>query len=369
MNKPFGGAAAWAKILPVLALLTFLGACGGEDATQMGVAGAPVRTAKVEKGDMLRSIQAVGNVEASASVAITPRIKGEIIAVNFTEGENVLAGESILEIDPRPYRAELNQQQANLAKSRAQLHKARADRVRFGKLGRKGYISKETYEQAVTDAAVLEATVNADEAAVSRAELELSYCSIIAPISGRIGELRLHKGNMVKDNDTGPVCSIDTIAPCYIAFSVPEAHLPAILDYLGKGKVKITATPIGGKPSEGVLTLVGNQVDTKTGSIRLRGTFQNEDKRLWPGQFTEIKLPLGQLRDQLIIPSRAIQTGHDQTFVYAVGTDNKAELRKIRVLLDLDGKSAVEGELAPDEKVIVEGLVRITPGTLVRELD
>ncbi|MBD5641776.1 MAG: efflux RND transporter periplasmic adaptor subunit [Desulfovibrio sp.] len=369
MTRSGASALAGARILLGLALFGLLAACGGGDGASPGIVQAPVRTARVEKGDMQRAIQAVGNVEASASVAITPRIKGEIIAVNFTEGEDVTAGESILEIDPRPYRAELDQQQANLAKSRAQLHKARVDRARFGKLVKDGYISKDAYEQSVTDAAVLEATVEADAAAANRAELELSYCSVIAPISGRIGELRLHKGNMVKDNDTGPVCSIDTIAPCYIAFSVPEAYLSAILDHLARGQVRITATPIGGSPSEGTLTLVGNQVDTKTGSIRLRGTFQNEDKRLWPGQFAEIALPLGYLRDTLIIPSQAVQTGRDQTFVYVVGPDNRAEYRKIRVLMEHDGHAAVEGELAPDEKVIVEGLVRITPGIQVRELD
>lgn len=358
MNKAFWLACAFLCLV----------ACSGEKDPPRS-AHAPVRTAIVEKGDMPRILQAVGNVEASQSVAITPRVDGEIIAVNFTEGENVLAGESILEIDPRPYRADLEQKQANLARSRAQLRKALADRVRFGKLVRDGYISREAYEQSTTDAAVLAATVEADEAAVKRAELELSFCSIIAPISGRIGELRLHKGNMVKVNDTGAVCSIDTISPCYIAFSIPEAHLPVILDYLARGEVKLTATPVGGQPAVGTLTLVGNAVDTRTGSIRLRGTFQNDEKRLWPGQFAEIKLPLGKAMDKLIIPAQAIQTGRDQTFVYVVDKDSRAQFRKVTVLLEQDGRAAVEGELKPGEKVITEGLVRVTPGATVQELE
>lgn len=355
--------------LSVLLACFLLWGCSESGEAGRGEARAPVRTEIVEKGNIPRIIQAVGNVEASASVAITPRVDGEIVAVNFTEGEDVLAGESILEIDPRPYRADLDQKQANLVKSRAQLRKARADQNRYGKLVRDGYISREAYEQALTDTAVLEATVRADEAAVNRAELELSYCSIIAPISGRIGELRLHKGNMVRDNDTGSVCSIDTISPCYIAFSIPEVHLPVILDYIGKGQPEILAVPIGGSPASGTLTLVGNTVDTRTGSIRLRGSFQNTDKKLWPGQFAEIRLPLGELKDAMIVPGRAVQTGHDQSFVYVVGPDNRAEFRKVKVLLEHDGKVAVEGELAAGEKVITDGQVRISPGTAVEVLE
>lgn len=355
------------KVLLLLALL--LTACTSDESSKVAVPPAPVHVAEVETGTMPREINAVGNIQASASVSITPRVDGEIIAVNFTEGEEVLAGESILEIDPRPYAAILAEKRANLAKSRAQLHKAQRDRSRFGKLVREGYISREAFDQTATDAAALAATVEGDEAALRRAELDLSFCSIIAPISGRIGELKMHKGNMVKDNDTGPVCTIDTISPCYVIFSVPEAYLTAVLDRMEQGRLEVTATPIGGRPEKGKLNFVDNSVDQKTGAIRLRGIFDNASMRLWPGQFVEIKLPLGELDNALIVPDRAIQTGRDGAYVYVVEKDGTVSQRNISKLLEQGERTAVQGDLKPGERVVTEGMVRLGPGTKVEILD
>lgn len=365
MEKGINRHSPWLRLAALCLLLCSPCACSQDSGPDIGQA-APVHVAQARKGNLPRSIDAVGNVRASASVAITPRVAGEIVAVNFTEGQNVLAGESILEIDPRPYSATLAEKRANLLKSRAQLNKAQKDRSRFGRLVREGYISREAYDQTETDAAVLAATVEADAAAVRRAELDLSYCSIIAPISGRIGELKMHKGNMVKDNDTGPVCAIDTISPCYVDFSVPETHLGAIFDQLRAGELPVVATPIGGKSETGKLSLVDNSVDVKTGAIHLRATFANASGRLWPGQFVEIRLPLGEFANAVIVPDRAIQTGKDESYLYVVTPDNRAEYRKVRVLLARDGETAVEGQLEPGEQVITAGQVRLAPGLPVQ---
>lgn len=351
------------------ALFLFLCSCSGGDASQTAAPPAPVRLAFVEQGDMTRNLEAVGNVRASASVAITPRVDGEIVAVNFREGQDVKAGESILEIDPRPYAAALAEKKANLAKSRARLDKALRDRARFGKLVRNDFISREAYEQSVADAAALAATVSADEAAARQAELDLSFCSVRAPISGRIGELKIDRGNIFKSASGEPVCSISAISPCYASFSVPEAYLPAILEYSRKGSLPVTAIPTGGTAETGELNLVDNSVDTKTGSIRLRAFFENTDRRLWPGQFVEIDLPLGVIENVLIVPTNAIQRGREESFVYVVGPDNRAEYRKITKLLEHDGKTAVRGNLRPGEKVVTEGQIRLAPGSPVQPLD
>lgn len=349
-------------ICALITVSALIGACSG-DRKPEAAPPAPVRVAIVERGNMTHKLEAVGNVQPSASVSITPRVDGEIVAVNFTEGQEIKAGESILEIDPRPYAATIAEKRANLAKSRAQLRKAQRDRARYGKLVRDGYISQQAYDQTETDAESLHATVEADIAALKRAELDLSYCSILSPITGRIGELKMHKGNMVKNNDTGSVCTIDTIAPCHVFFSVPEAHLPAILDHSGKGSVIVTATPIGGVAEEGKLTLVDNSVDMKTGSIRLRATFENTQGRLWPGQFVEIRLPLEDYQNELIVPTQAIQTGRGESFVYVVDREGKADYRKVHRLLEQNGKSVVRGPLYPGEQVVIEGQVRLAPGS------
>lgn len=357
----------WTFCLCLLAPCVFAG-CSADKAPDAATP-APVHATAARRGDLGRTLDAVGNVRASASVAITPRVDGEIVAVNFTEGDDVICGESILEIDPRPYAAILAEKRANLHKSRAQLKKAQKDRARFAKLLREDYISREAFEQTETDAAVLKAAVEADAAAAARAELDLSYCSIIAPISGRIGELKMHKGNMVKDNDTGPVCTIDTISPCYVDFSVPETHLAAILERMRLEKLAVQAIPISGKAETGNMDLVDNSVDAKTGAIRLRASFENAAKHLWPGQFVEIKLPLGTLENALIVPTRAIQAGKDESYVYVATPDGRADYRKVRVLLEKDGESAIESEIAPGEMVITEGHVRLAPGLPVRILE
>lgn len=352
----------------LVALCVFAGACSGEQSPEPESV-APVRVALVEKGSMTRKLNAVGNVQPSASVSITPRVDGEIVAVNFTEGQDIKAGESILEIDPRPYAAILAEKRANLAKSRTQLRKAQRDRARYGKLVRDGYISQQAYDQTETDADALQATVEADVAALRRAELDLSYCSIISPITGRIGELKMHKGNMVKNNDTGSVCTIDTVSPCYVFFSVPEVHLPAILEQMNRGELIVAATPIGGEPQEGRLTLVDNSVDMKTGSIRLRATFGNHPRRLWPGQFVEISLPLESYEEELLVPTQAIQTGRGESFVYVVNEEGKADYRRVESLLEQDGKSVIRGALNPGERVVIEGQVRLAPGSRAHILD
>ncbi|MDD4702036.1 MAG: efflux RND transporter periplasmic adaptor subunit [Desulfovibrio sp.] len=349
-----------------LALLPALNGCFGDDKKASGPAPAPVRTAQVARADVPRLLHVVGNVRASASVAVRPRVAGEIQQVHFTEGQDVKEGQPLITIDPRPFEAILREKSGMLAKSQAQLNKALQDMARYGKLVGGGYVSREAYEQTSTHAAALRATVQSDKAAEESAALDLAYCTVVAPISGRVGALSVDKGNMVKSSDASPIVTIDTLSPIYVGFSVPEAHLPVILDRMTTESVPVTATPTGARPELGVLTLVENTVDTRTGTIRLRATFENADRHLWPGQFVQVELPLGMGEQVLTVPARAVQAGREESYVYVVDKDNHAAYRAVKPLFEYRGISVVEGPLSEGEQVVIEGQVRLAPGLPVK---
>lgn len=356
------------RYLCLLFFALLLLACTSEK-DKKGAPAAPVHTTHPTVSDLSRNINAVGNVRPSASVGLIPRSAGEIIAVNFTEGQNVQAGQPLLLIDPRPYEAALKEKRAILAKSQAQLAKAMDDQRRFGKLVSNGYVSREAYQQTATDASALRATVQADQAALENAALELEYCTIKAPISGRIGSLKVDKGNMVKSNSAEPIANIDALSPCYVTFSVPEAHLPAILAHMENDAITVLATPAGGATESGKLMLIENNVDEKTGTIKLRAVFDNKNQHLWPGQFVNVSLSLGKLQNVLMVPTRAIQPGRDGSYIYVVNDQGQAEYRQVEPIFESEGKTALEGDIKPEDLVVVEGQIRLSPGVPVNVLD
>lgn len=345
----------------LLAGLLFSGCSGGKDERKAGNA-APVTVAKAEQKDMERVLQVVGNVMASATVGVKTRVTGELQAVHFTEGDYVQQGQKLFTIDPRPFEAALREAEGRLQKDFAQLRKAEEDMRRYSKLVGEGYVSREAYDQAATDAAALRATVQADKAAVENAALQLEYCTIISPISGRAGDIKSDRGNMIKANSDEPMLTIDTLQPIYVSFAVPEAHLAVILERQRQGNIRVTARPQGGEPVTGELTFIANTVDTRTGTIKLRGTFSNEDRKLWPGQFVEVGLALGVMENAVVIPSRAVQAGREESFVYVITKDNKAEYRKVVVALEAQGQSVISSGLQKDEVVATAGQVRLAPG-------
>ncbi|MDR2821195.1 MAG: efflux RND transporter periplasmic adaptor subunit [Desulfovibrio sp.] len=351
-------------------LLVFflLSACSGGEDTSSGPPPAPVHVAQVKRADVPRLLHMVGNVRSSATVGVKPRVTGEIQEIHFTEGQNVQEGQPLITIDPRPFEAVLREKQGLLAKSTAQLNKARDDMQRYGKLVGSGYVSREAYDKTVTEEAAFKATVQSDLAAVESAALDLSYCNVITPISGRVGALNVDKGNMVKTADASPVVTIDTLTPIYVVFSVPESHLSIIQERMRLEPVQVTATPTGGQKESGLLTLVDNTVDTRTGTIRLRATFRNEEQRLWPGQFVEVELPLGVARGALTVPTRAVQAGREGSYVYLVNNENRAAYRKVTVSFEHQGDSVVEGDIAEGDKVVVDGQVRLAPDVPVQIL-
>jgi multidrug efflux system membrane fusion protein len=346
-------------------LCLILAACAGDESGGRKSAVAPVLLTDVTLSDMPRILRVVGNVASSATVGVKARVTGELVGVHFTEGQDVQEGQPLFTIDPRPFQASLNEAVSRLDRDIAQLSKAAEDMKRYGKLVSEGYVSRESYDKAVTDAAALRATVRADEAVVESARLQLSYCSITAPISGRAGAIKADRGNMIKANDDAPLLVIDTLQPVYVNFAVPEARLSEVLARQREHNLAIQATPAGGESASGELTFVDNAVDVRTGTIRLRGTFANETRALWPGQFVQVALRLGTDRDVVVLPAKAVQSGRNENYVYVVGADNKAQVRPIVMDAEDDGQMIVREGLAKGERVVLEGQVRLAPGVMV----
>jgi multidrug efflux system membrane fusion protein len=354
-----------AFFLLVLLCVLFVGCSGGEGDGGRKSAAAPVLLMEVTLRDMPRVLRVVGNVAASATVGVKARVTGELVGVHFTEGQDVQEGQALFSIDPRPFEASLNEARSRLERDIAQLNKAAEDMKRYGKLVSEGYVSREAYDKAVTDAAALRATVRAEEAAVESARLQLSFCSITAPISGRAGAFKADRGNMIKATDDAPLLVIDNLQPVYVNFAVPEARLSEILARQRENNLTVQATPAGGESASGELTFVDNAVDVRTGTIRLRATFANENRTLWPGQFVQVVLSLGTDKDVVVLPAKAVQSGRNENFVYVVGADNKAQVRHIVMDPEDDGQVIVREGIAKGDRIVLEGQVRLAPGVAV----
>lgn len=356
------------KYFFLLFLFFALLSCSRDESVKFLTKPVPVKTAIAERKDVVQEIQLVGNVSPSATVNLIPRVSGEIIATFFKEGQEVKEGDILVELDTRPYRAVLEERQANLARSKALLAKAFEDRKRYGKLAQNGYVSREALDETMTSVSTLKADVKAAEASVNNALLDLDYCQIRAPINGRIGKLNVQKGNMVFANSSEPIAQIDTIAPSYVLFSLPEIYLEAIKKNMSHGPVPLAATPIGGRTSVGEIMLLDNSVDKSTGTIQLRGIFPNGGYELWPGQFVNIKLPLAEMKDALVVPAAAVQAGRTSSQVYVIDEAGKAELVAVTPLFESENEMVVEGNLHSGQKVVVEGQMRLAPGASVEEI-
>jgi len=346
----------------------FLAGCSGKKAEQPKMMPAvPVTVGVVGQKTVPVQLRAIGNVEAFSTVGIKAQINGTLAKVHFTEGQDVKKGSLLFTIDPRPFEAALKQSEAALARDRAQFENAKKDSSRYADLVRKGYVSQEQYEQFRTNAEALESVVQADMAQIESAKIQLGYCSIHAPISGRAGSLLLHEGNLVKANADTPMVVINQIQPIYISFSVPEQYLPDIKKYSAAGKLKVEAVVPGDETHQvqGELSFVDNTVDIATGTIKLKGVFANTDKRLWPGQFTNVFITLTSLRDAVVAPTQALQTGQEGQYVFVVKQDNTVEQRKVAAGISFADETVVEKGLAPGEQVVTDGQMRIMPGAKV----
>lgn len=355
----------------LLAGALLVNGCSGGEAPAADPAKAPaavpvVAMAAIKKSLPLR-LRAIGNVEAYTTVGIKSRVDGPIVAVGFKEGDDVVKDQVLFEIDPHPLQSQLRQAQAALQRDEAQLAGARLQVRRNEELLKKNFISKDAYDQIKTSEDVYLATVAVDQAVIHSAQLQLEHCTIRAPIAGRTGRILMQEGNLVKANDTNPLVVIDQISPIYVSFSVPEQNLAEIRDRMGMAPLPVVATARdGGEPlGDGRLTFVDNAVDAATGTIRLKATFQNEDRKLWPGQFVTALLTLREQPDVLVVPSQAIQTGPQGSYVFVVKSDMTAELHNV-VLGGGDEKEIIVAEgLSAGDEVVTEGQLRIVPGAKV----
>lgn len=360
-NRYFFGSAATL----VLGSALLLAGCGRKQAPAVREA-IPVMATTVSQKDVPLQVKAIGTVEAYSKVEVRSNVTGEITQVHFTEGQDVKKGQLIFTIDRRPFEAALNQAEANLARDTAQARNAQTQAERYTHLVQQGVVSRDQADTYRTAAETAKAVVEADKAAVEKARVDLSYCSIYAPITGRTGNLMIHQGNLVKANDTPIMVTINQVSPIYVTFAIPEQSLADVKKYMAGVKLKVEAViPNDSKPAEGVLTFVDNTVDVATGTIKLKGTFANEDRRLWPGQFVDALLTLTTQPNALVVPTQAVQTGQQGQFVFVIKPDLTVESRAVTVGRSVDSQSIILADLQPGERVVTDGQLRLVPGAKV----
>jgi multidrug efflux system membrane fusion protein len=331
-----------------------------------GEATVPVTVGTVVQKAMPVQLTVIGNVEPFSSVQVKSQVQGEILSVHFKEGQDVKKGDLLFSIDPSTFEATLAQAEANLARDKALAENAEQELKRYGDLVKRGIAPQEQYDTARTTAASYEAAMRADQATIDNANLQLSYCSIRAPISGRTGALLVHAGNLVKPNDV-PLVVINQVSPIYVSFAVPEAQLPQIKEYRAAGSLHVRATIPNddNAPADGSISFVDNAVDPTTGTIKLKGTFTNADHRLWPGQFVNIVLTLTTQPNAIVVPSQAIQTGQQGQYVFVVKADQTVESRSVVVARTMDTQTVIASGLKPGETVVTDGQLRLVPGAKV----
>jgi membrane fusion protein, multidrug efflux system len=354
-----------------------------------------VVVARVSQRDVPINVDVIGNVEAYSTISVKAQVGGEITKVSFHEGDFVKKGDLLFTIDGRPLEAQLSQAQANLARDTAALSQAQANLARdianekyaqdqakrYRGLFDQGVVSREQADQMGSSADALSQTVLADKAAIESAraqivadkaavenvQVQLNYTTIQSPINGRTGSIAVKQGNVVAPNTT-ELMTITEVQPIYVTFSVPEAQLGDIKQYMGQGQLPVHAAPQADASTQeiGVLTFIDNSVDATTGTIKLKGTFPNDDNKLWPGEFVRVTLGLTTRPHATVVPNQAVQTGQDGQFVYVVKQDRTVEMRPVVTGTRVDQELVIDRGLEPGETVVTEGQLRLTPGSHVQ---
>jgi membrane fusion protein, multidrug efflux system len=324
-----------------------------------------VSIAPVQKSDFPVYLTGLGTVQGFNTVTVRTRVDGQIDKVAFKEGQMVNQGDLLVEIDPRPYQASLDAAKAKKIQDEANIANANLDLQRYTKLGE--FATKQQTDTQRTTVQMLTAQIAADDAAISNAQTQLDYTQVKSPISGVAGLRQVDIGNIVNASTQTGVVTIAQIEPIAVIFTAPEEQLPYINEGQASGQLKVIAiTTDGKKPlAEGSLAVVNNQVDSTSGTVRLKAVFDNKNHALWPGQSVSTRLLVKTLKDATVVPDDAIQHGTDGLYVYAVNPDNKAELHKVKVSQSIDGRSVIDEGLSPGQQVITAGQYKVSPGTLV----
>ncbi len=354
----------------------------------------PVVTAKAVAKSVPLTLPAVGTGEALSTVQIRAQVTGQLSQVHFAEGQEVTKGQLLFTIDPRPFETALAQAEAVLARDTATANNAQSQRARYEDLYKRGLIPRDQYETQTAGAEALQATLQADRAAVQNARLNLQYTRITAPISGRTGSLSLREGDLVRANDTTPLVVINQMSPIYVTFSVPGRYLQDIRRFQGRRALEVDArvqpgtAPAGGgsagtpppapgsgqassptdppEPLEvGKVTFIDNAVDPTTGTIKLKATFPNTSRMLWPGLFVQVSLQLTNDPNAIVVPATAVQTSQQGQYVYVIKADRTAELRNVKIDRQVGEEMIIADGLTAGEEVVTDGHLRLTPGARV----
>ena len=333
-----------------------------------GGPGIPVTAGTVAVADVPVFLNGIGTVQAFNMVTIKSRVDGQIVRVDFTEGQQVKAGAPLLQIDPRPFEAALELAQAAREKDQAQLVSAQADLVRWAELVPQGVKSRQTYDQQKALVAQLQATIKGDEAQINTAQLNLGFASIRSPIDGRLGAKLIDIGNMVRATDATGLVTITQLKPIFVSFTLAQESAHKIRERQAAAPLVVMAIGADGKTllATGQLTLIDNTIDQTTGTIRLKATFANDDERLWPGEFVNTRVILSVRKGVPTVPAQTVQDGPSGHYAYVIKEDSTVERRAVEVAVVQEGIAVITKGLSPGEKVVVDGQYRLTQGAKVR---
>jgi multidrug efflux system membrane fusion protein len=346
--------------------LVTLAACAKPQAAPPARTSFPVEAARVVQKTMPVEVTAVGNVEAISTILIRAQVAGEVKEIRFKEGDSVSKGQVLLTIDSRPYEAALAQAKASLARDKATEAYNRAQAQRYKTLFDQGVVSTEQVDSMSSSADASDAIVHADEAAVKTAELNLEYCTITSPIDGRTGTIMVKQGNLVKIADV-PIVVINQVNPIYVNFTVPQQYWPDIKEDVDRRAlhVAVTIPQNSGRPVTGTVTFVDNSVDSTTGTIHLRGTFENSQNRLWPGLYVNVLLTLSEQPNATVVPAHSIVTTQQGAYVYVVKADNTVEQRTVVPNRTIETETVVDKGLRPGEVIVTDGQINLLPGAKI----
>ena len=335
-------------------------------AANTATVGVPVKVVSATRGDVDITLKVVAHAEAWSSVMVCARVSGQIDSLAFTPGAKIRKGDVLAQIDARPFRAQLDQTRGSVASARAQLGKAETDLQRYSAVLAKGFVSKADYDSYKANVDLARAAVQTQQAALELAQLQLDYTRIVAPFDGVVGAPLIFPGAQVAASATD-IVSLNEIKPIHIVFHIPEGSLDALLELRMHGPVEITARlPDNHASLQGVLDFIDNSVDRTTGTIALKGRFDNDDAALVPGQFVEASVPTQHLKDAISVPAETLQTSDKGAFVFVVDADGKARQRFVEPGPSADGRTVITKGLAASERVVTDGQLSLTEGSVVR---
>jgi len=328
----------------------------------------PVTAGTAEARDVPVYVEGLGTVQAFNTVAVKTRVDGQIVKVFFREGQEVKAGDSLFQIDPRPFETAVQQAQATKEKDEAQLQSAQLDLDRATKLLAPGFQTRQGYDQQKATVAQLQAAIKADQAQIDTARLNLDYALVKSPIDGRSGQRVVDIGNLVQTAQTANLVTITQMRPIFVSFTVPAERLDDIRKNQANGPLHVFAYAMDDKTrlAQGELTLIDNQVDVATGTIHLKAQFDNADEPLWPGAFVNARIVLSTRQNAVTVPAEAVMQGPTGPYVYVLGDDDTAQRRTVAVAATQEGLAVVSRGLQAGERIVVEGQYRLTDGAKVK---